>query len=126
MLAAVTFTNETASGWQTAYFSPVTVQPNTTYVASYYSPNGDYSATLNYFTSSYTSGSITFPSSASSGGNGVYVYSSSPAFPTQTNQAINYWVDILFAPQSGGLTASQPAKEYVYFNGKVLAVENAH
>lgn len=126
MLAAVTFTNETATGWQTAYFSPVTVQPNTTYIASYYSPNGGYSDTLNYFTSSYTSGYITFPSSASSGGNGVYIYSSSIAFPTQTNQAANYWVDILFAPQSGGLSASQPAKEYIYFNGKVLAVENAH
>lgn len=126
LLASVTFTNETASGWQTAYFSPVTVKPNTTYVASYYSPNGGYSATFNYFTNSYTSGYITFPSDASSGGNGVYIYSSSPAFPTNPNQAINYWVDILFAPQSGGLTASQPAKEYIYFGGKVLAVENAH
>jgi hypothetical protein len=74
--------------------------------------------TLSYFANSYTSGSITFPSSAASGGNGLYIYSSSIAFPTQTYQAANYWVDILFAPQSGGLTASQPAKEYIYFNGK--------
>ena len=38
-LAQVTFTGETASGWQTATFStPVEVQPNTTYVASYYAP----------------------------------------------------------------------------------------
>ena len=126
LLASVTFTNETATGWQTAYFSPVTIQPNITYIASYYSPNGGYSYTANYFNSGYTSGPITFLSSASSGGNGVYIWGSSPAFPTQTYQAYNYWVDVLFAPQSGGFTASQPSKEYIYFAGKVVAVENAH
>ena len=44
-LAQATFTSESASGWQTVTFgSPVAVQPNTTYVASYYAPNGHYSA----------------------------------------------------------------------------------
>ena len=38
-LATVTFTNESASGWQQALFtSPVPVTANTTYVASYFSP----------------------------------------------------------------------------------------
>ena len=42
--ARSTFTGETASGWQTARFStPVAITPGTTYVASYYAPNGHYS-----------------------------------------------------------------------------------
>jgi hypothetical protein len=35
-------------------------------------------------------------SSAVSGGNGVYLYGSSPAFPTDTYNATNYWVDVVF------------------------------
>ena len=46
LLAQVTFTGETASGWQNATFSsPVTIVPNTTYVVGYFAPNGHYSAT---------------------------------------------------------------------------------
>lgn len=93
---------------------------------SYYSPSGGYSYTLNYFNSSYTSGSITAPSSSQANGNGVAAWGSSSAFPTKSTEQPNYWVDVLFATQSGGLTASQPAKEYLYFNGKAVAIENAH
>src|SRR6202008_251537 len=43
-LATVTFTNETASGWQEATFSsPVSITAGTTYVASYHAPVGKYS-----------------------------------------------------------------------------------
>ena len=45
LLATGTFTGETASGWQTLQFaSPVAVTADTTYVASYFAPNGHYSA----------------------------------------------------------------------------------
>ena len=45
-LAAVSFTNEMATGWQVAQLSqPVAVTAGTTYVASYLAPNGHYSAT---------------------------------------------------------------------------------
>ena len=45
LLARATFTGETASGWQQVTFSsPVIVNPNTTYVASYFAPAGHYSA----------------------------------------------------------------------------------
>ena len=45
-LATATFTNETASGWQTVTFSsPVTLTPGTTYIASYHTNVGHYSAT---------------------------------------------------------------------------------
>ena len=46
LLATATFTGETASGWQQVNFAaPVAIQPNTTYVASYFAPNGNYAAT---------------------------------------------------------------------------------
>ncbi len=43
MLAAATFTNETASGWQQVLFSsPVAINAGVTYVASQFSPSGHY------------------------------------------------------------------------------------
>src|SRR5262249_18497645 len=43
-LASVTFSGETASGWQQMNFaSPVAIQANTVYVVSYFCPNGHYS-----------------------------------------------------------------------------------
>ena len=33
-----------------------------------------------------------------SGGNGVFAYGASSAFPTQTWNAANYWVDVVFSP----------------------------
>ena len=44
LLASATFTGETASGWQQVNFAqPVPLNPNTTYVASYFAPKGHYS-----------------------------------------------------------------------------------
>ena len=44
LLASATFTGESASGWQQVNFAqPVTLNPNTTYVASYFAPKGHYS-----------------------------------------------------------------------------------
>jgi hypothetical protein len=52
LLAEVDFTNETAEGWQEATFGqPVAVATNTTYIASYYTPTGNYVTTENYFAS---------------------------------------------------------------------------
>jgi Domain of unknown function (DUF4082)/Cadherin-like domain/Bacterial Ig domain len=98
LLATATFTNETTSGWQQVNLSnPVTLTVGTTYIVSYHS-NGFYSDNANYFATAHTSGPLTAPASGSSGGNGVYVYGSSSAFPTSSYQATNYWVDIVFAP----------------------------
>src|SRR3954453_2929749 len=53
LLATATFANETASGWQQVLFSsPVSISPNTTYVASYHAPNGHYAEDDNSFASS--------------------------------------------------------------------------
>ena len=43
LLATVTFTNETASGWQQANFSsPVSITAGATYIASYHTNKGNY------------------------------------------------------------------------------------
>ncbi|MBP1887289.1 DUF4082 domain-containing protein [Sinorhizobium mexicanum] len=96
LLASATFTNETASGWQTVAFSqPITVSAGTSYVASYHS-NGRYAITPNYFGTSHSSGALTAPSSATSGGNGVFAYGTGSIFPTTSYNATNYWVDVLY------------------------------
>jgi hypothetical protein len=98
-LATATFTGETASGWQQVTFAtPVAIQANTVYVASYFAPNGHYSGNLNYFA---TQGVDTPPlhalASGVAGGNGVFAYAGAGAFPTSTYQALNYWVDVVFS-----------------------------
>jgi hypothetical protein len=99
LLATATFTNETASGWQQVNFSSsVPITAGTTYIASYHS-NGRYSVDENYFTTAHASGSLTAPSTSTSGGNGVYAYGSSALFPSDTYAASNYWVDVLFRAQ---------------------------
>ena len=35
-----------------------------------------------------------------SGGNGVYAYGTTSAFPNQTYDSANYWVDVVFAVSS--------------------------
>ncbi|THK39034.1 DUF4082 domain-containing protein [Ensifer sp. MPMI2T] len=96
LLASATFTNESPSGWQTVTFAqPVEISAGTTYVASYHS-NGFYAASPNYFTSGHSNGALTAPSSATSGGNGVYAYGTGSIFPAASYNATNYWVDVLY------------------------------
>ena len=101
LLARATFTNTTASGWQTVNLAtPVSIVANTTYVASYHT-NGAYVATNNFFNTALSSGTLTAPSSASvSGGNGIYSYggtSTTGIFPTSTFGAANYYADVVFS-----------------------------
>jgi hypothetical protein len=91
-LATATFTNETASGWQTVTFAnPVAVTAGTTYVASYFAPNGRFAVNRNYFNSAFTNGPLTALASG-----GVYSYGGSSLFPSLSYQNSNYWVDVLF------------------------------
>lgn len=100
-LATVTFSGESASGWQQMNFpSPVSISANTIYVVSYFAPAGHYAGDNNYFSSNYDNAPLHAPSSSTSGGNGVYRYSSTSAFPNSTYQASNYWVDALFQPSA--------------------------
>jgi hypothetical protein len=99
LLGQVTFANETASGWQTASFSaPIQVAANTTYIASYFAPNGGYSVTSGAFTNAGFNNSPlhALASSAYTNGNGLYLYGGVPTFPTSSYNGSNYWVDVLF------------------------------
>lgn len=108
LLAAATFTNESASGWQQVTFgNPVAITANTIYVASYFAPQGHYAADSAYFA---TAGVNNAPLHALAGGNGVYSYGSSGGFPNLTYNATNYWVDVVFtqAPAIPPPTVNQP------------------
>jgi large repetitive protein len=98
-LATVTFTNETASGWQQANLSnPVAITANTVYVVSYFAPRGEYSGDDDYFAAAgVDNGPLHALRDGESGANGVYIYGSAVAFPTQTYRSENYWVDVVFA-----------------------------
>ncbi|MFI5896533.1 DUF4082 domain-containing protein [Actinoplanes sp. NPDC051513] len=92
-MAQLTFADSTTVGWKVGMFSsPVPVTAGTTYVVSYHAPNGHYSTNTNFFSSTYTNG----PLSATSVNNGLYRYSSGAAFPNNSYNATNYWVDPLF------------------------------
>jgi Domain of unknown function (DUF4082)/Bacterial Ig-like domain/Bacterial Ig domain/Glycosyl hydrolases family 16 len=96
LLASATFTNETASGWQQVSFpSPVAISATTTYVASYHSTVGHYATDAGYFASGFANPPLRALADGVDGGNGVYVYGAG-GFPTQTYNASNYWVDVVF------------------------------
>ena len=99
LLASAIFTGETASGWQQVNFSsPVAITAGTTYVASYYAPKGHYSDTSEFFASSRSvNPPLTFLANSVSP-NGVFTYSPTSAFPTSSDNATNYWVDVVFYP----------------------------
>ena len=97
-LASATFTVETASGWQTVTFTtPVAITANTIYVVSYFSPHGDFVYTNNYFTTSMANGPLTALASTANQINGVYVNTTSSAFPTKSYLDRNYWADVIFS-----------------------------
>jgi len=102
LLASVTFTNETASGWQQANFaSPVLISANTTYVVSYYAPNGGYSDDEPYFFAGPTDRPpLHAPADQAVGGNGLYLYASGGGFPRSSFNSANYWVDLIFVPST--------------------------
>lgn len=103
-LATVTFSGESASGWQQANFStPVAISASTVYVVSYHANNGHYSADLNYFsTKGVDNAPLHALKAGVNGANGVYAYGTGSAFPSNTWKACNYWVDVAFQPDSQG------------------------
>ena len=96
LLASVTFTNETATGWQQVNLpTPVAITANTTYVVSYHTPSGFYAFDPQYFSTAFTNSPLRALANSEEGGNDVYQYGAS-GFPTQTYNATNYWVDVVF------------------------------
>ena len=109
LLGTAAFVSETASGWQEAALAaPVAIAAGTTYVASYHTAAGYYASNGGYFAQGFTNGPLTALADGVDGGNGVYRYGAS-AFPNQTYQSENYWVDVVYtATAPGGPDTTPP------------------
>ena len=105
LLATGTFTNETASGWQTLMFAnPVQISANTVYVAALLRSRRLLRGDLSQFyptTTGSTDLAARQPAAArgvrsnGSVGNGVF-NCGGPGFPTSTYQGTGYGVDVIF------------------------------
>lgn len=96
-LASITFSGETATGWQQANFStPITITANTTYVVSYLAPRGSYACDQNYSWSKVSAAPLRVVGTSP----GVYAYGSSTQFPNGAWNRSNYWVDVVFRPNT--------------------------
>jgi hypothetical protein len=97
LLASAPFVGETASGWQQVNFgSPIPITAGTVYVASYHTNVGHYSDDVNYFASNGMDSPPLHALANSVSANGVFAYGATSAFPNQTWNASNYWVDVVF------------------------------
>src|SRR6185503_9439973 len=97
----VTFSDETASGWQQMLFpTPIGITANTTYITSYFSSSGIYSETPDFFTSGpVINGVLRALGNGDDGPNAVYksgATSTPPSYPNQSFLGNNYWVDVVF------------------------------
>jgi subtilisin family serine protease len=97
VLATVTFSNETASGWQQqSLAAPVAIAANTEYVVTVTTgPGGYFVATYGGFATALTSGHLQAPA----GANGIY--DGVGVFPTRTFSSSNYFRDIVFVAGAG-------------------------
>lgn len=97
LLATVTFSGETASGWQQMTLpNAVPIGANTTYVVTYHAPNGHYTGTDNFFANSLDRPPLHGLRDGVDGLNGVYRYGAGGIFPTETYASEGYWADVVF------------------------------
>lgn len=109
LLASVTFTNESDYGWQEASLStPLAVTKGDLYIISYGINTAIYQARVGSLTSAReSSGLIAYPdgdshNAASGSGNTNAVFASTAGnFPTSAGNGDEYYVDAVFAIQSG-------------------------
>lgn len=98
-LAEVTVRASTAAGWvYAAMRTPVRVQAEEVYVASYYATDG-YVSQVDYFSTGARPHGLVRPAligNTVDPRNGVFRYGASSSFPTQTVDSTNYWVDVAF------------------------------
>ena len=97
LLASTVFSDESSAEWQEATFAePVHISAGTTYVASYHTAAGRFSADRGYFDRAEVgNGPLRALASSVDEPNGVFKYGPS-GFPTQSFNASNYWVDVVF------------------------------
>jgi uncharacterized protein DUF4082/Big-like domain-containing protein len=98
LLSSVTLNQEPAvSVWMLASITPIPIQANTTYVVSYYAPQGRYAADNGYFASKgVDNGPLHGLQNGVDGPNGVFRYGLGGGFPTEASDSANYYVDVVF------------------------------
>lgn len=108
LLAHGTFAAGPASAWQDLTFAtPVTIDPGTIYVASYFTPRTRYAFRYDYFADSgRTVGPITAVASTAGHPNGVFCYDDAVcgSFPVRGFRNSSYWVTPLWT----GAATSHP------------------
>ena len=95
MLATGTFDSESATGWQTLTLDvPVTVTAGTTYVASYFAPQGHYAADVGLLRAARTHRDrCTVPAA---GERSATCTAPVAASRPDTWNSSNYWVGVIF------------------------------
>ena len=100
LLATTTFDSTSTAGWQEAKLStPVTISPDTAYVASYTAPKGRYAADIRSLSPRHPT--VTQDLTAV---RGVYTYGRT--VPNQTYKNSNYYVDVRFDPGAPAAAAA--------------------
>jgi hypothetical protein len=100
LVGTADFATVSGVGWKEVLFpAPVQIAANTTYIASVYSSAGNYAVTDGYFNNAATNGPLTAPKDGDFGPNGVYNFGG-PGVPTSDYMQSNYWVDVIFSPNS--------------------------
>ncbi|MBG6056120.1 hypothetical protein IWX81_002552 [Salinibacterium sp. CAN_S4] len=101
-LATASFSATTREGWRTIMLTtPAALEAGRSYVVSYFAPQGSYAVSERDLTSKKSLNGFTI-----SRGAGVYKYGQG-GFPTNSYNASNYFVDVVFAP--GTTVGSTPA-----------------
>lgn len=118
MVAEVTAPTFSGTGWQEYEIDPVELTPDQRYRVVAHMPD-DYTATGGYWASGgpgdggRTNGILVAPDDDAATGNdqGSFLYSPTPAFPTESFNGGNYWVDIIATDEDpdGGVTGTGSA-----------------
>ena len=92
LLGSITFSGETASGWQSATLgTPINITAGTRYWVSVHMPAGHYSDDVNYFASGYDAAPLHVNQGGSSFGSG---FATGDAWPDANHSNVNYWIDV--------------------------------
>lgn len=119
-IANATFSSETAAGWQEVTFAPVAVTADTLYTASVFMTDGNYIAASGYFASAITNTPLTAPANdtpaaqdaSGQKGQGVYGAAGVNAYPSNSFNNTNYWIDAVYISSTNSaaptVTATTP------------------
>jgi hypothetical protein len=122
LLSSLTFTDETASGWQRQNLSsPVALVQGELYAVGVFMPNGHYSVNPSSFP--LTAGPVVIEVPASDSiGNGRFVYGGSLAVPLNTfGTGTGYAIDIIYDDGELGMVFDPGAKQIILETDSVSA-----